>query len=406
MKKRSISKWAQGISTGILVTVLSLMACTVNTQAEPVKVGENWVIPLPQGVELDMVWIKPGTFTMGISENELSTFIPDVVKDIVKEHEMPHQVTLTKGYWLGKYEVTQRQWKAVMESNPSEFEGDDLPVEQVSWEDAMEFCRKLTEWERNAERLPSGYEYTLPTEAQWEYACRAGTTSSLNSGKDVTTDDGICDDLDEVGWYWMNGGKKNWNGGKNPAICTHPGGQKKPNNWGLYDMHGNVREWCLDWYGDYPTSSVTDPKGANTGKDRVFRGGSWDSLPRGCRSALRGSAASDKRNHSLGFRLAISFNFTVSEYRKLAEQGDADAQNKLAFCYYEGEDVEKDLKEALKWWTKAAEQGLAKAQNNLGEMYLYGEGTEKDLDQARKWFRKAADQGHAEAKKNLERLKD
>ena len=298
--KKSIIKWTQGISTGVLVTALSLMASTVITQAESVKEGENCAIPLTEEVKLDMVWIKPGTFTMGSPEDELGR----------DDDEVQHQVTLTKGYWLGKYEVTQRQWRTVMESNPSKFVGDDLPVEQVSWEDAMEFCRKLTERERNAERLPSGYEYTLPTEAQWEYACRAGTTSSLNNGKNVSSaevrEKGVCDNLDEVGWYWMNGGMKNWNGGDDPAICTHPGGQKKPNNWGLYDMHGNVCEWCLDWVGDYQTSSVTDPKGSNTSKFRVLRGGGWSSFPRYCRSANRIWGVPHCRGCDLGFRLALT----------------------------------------------------------------------------------------------------
>jgi formylglycine-generating enzyme required for sulfatase activity len=266
-------------------------------QETKIREGENCQISLPQGAEIDMIWIEPGSFMMGSPSGELGR----------DDDETQHRVTLTKGYWLGKYEVTQAQWKAVMESNPSKFIGDDLPVEQVSWDDAMKFCKKLTERERDAERLPSGYEYTLPTEAQWEYACRAGTTSSLNSGKNVTTAEkkGICDNLDEVGWYWMNGGKKNWNEGKDPAICTHPGGEKKPNNWGLYDMHGNVCEWCLDWKGDYPTSSVTDPKGADTGKYRVFRGGSWGSNPRYCRSAFRNGNTPDYRNIDLGFRLAL-----------------------------------------------------------------------------------------------------
>lgn len=298
--------------------------------AEPVletniREGENCQISLPQGAELDMVWIKPGTFTMGSPEDELGR----------DNNETQHQVTLTRGYWLGKYEVTQRQWKAVMEGNPSKFMGDDLPVEQVSWDDAMTFCKKLTERERDAERLPLGYKYTLPTEAQWEYACRAGTTSSLNSGKNVTSaesgEKGVCDNLDEVGWYWMNGGMKNWNGGNNPSTCTHPGGMKKPNAWGLYDMHGNVCEWCLDWAATYPSSSVTDPKawirtwmvsstkgkatypsgsvidpkGPSTGKIRVFRGGSWVYYPRNCRSAKRNGSSPADRGSGLGFRLAL-----------------------------------------------------------------------------------------------------
>ncbi|MBO4715392.1 MAG: formylglycine-generating enzyme family protein, partial [Verrucomicrobia bacterium] len=183
-----------------------------------------------------MIWIAPGTFMMGSPTNELGRL------KLRLDAETQHRVTLTKGYWMGKYEVTQVQYKAIMGYNPSIFIGDNLPVEQVSWADAMEFCRKLTD--KLGDTLPKGYECSLPTEAQWEYACRAGTMSSLNSGKNVTTaekgEKGVCYNLDEVGWYWMNGGMKNWNGGKNPLICTHPVGQKKPNAWGLYDMHGNV----------------------------------------------------------------------------------------------------------------------------------------------------------------------
>ena len=258
---------------------------------------ENFSITLANGITMDMIWIEPGTFTMGSPSSELGRF----------NNETQHEVTLTKGYWLGKYEVTQEQYKTIMGNNPSKFVGNNLPVEQVNWEEAMEFCRKLTD--RLGDTLPKGYKCSLPTEAQWEYACRAGTTSSLNSGKNVTTaeggEKGVCDNLDEVGWYWMNGGMKNWNGGNNPSTCTHPGGMKKPNNWGLYDMHGNVWEWCLDWYGDYPTSSVTDPKGADTGKTRVSRGGGWGSVPRFCRSAGRDWSTPDRRLNDLGFRLAL-----------------------------------------------------------------------------------------------------
>ena len=124
-------------------------------------------------------------------------------------------------------------------------------MEQVTWDDAMAFCAKLTEIEKAAGRLPEGYEYTLPTEAQWEYACRAGTTTALNSGKNLS-DKFECPEMDEVGW-------DQYNSKINDKYVTHPVGQKLPNAWGLYDMHGNVEEWCLDWYGLYPTSSVTNP---------------------------------------------------------------------------------------------------------------------------------------------------
>ncbi|MBO7108037.1 MAG: SUMF1/EgtB/PvdO family nonheme iron enzyme, partial [Verrucomicrobia bacterium] len=247
--------------------------------------SKNRTITLPGDVELDMIWIEPGTFLMGSPEDELGR----------KSNEVQHQVTLTQGYWLGKFEVTQAQYEAVTGKNPSEFKGADLPVEKVNWNDAVKFCEWLTIQERAAGRLPGGYEYTLPTESQWEYACRAGTTTALNSGKDLS-DWKECPEVDEVGWYWYNSDK-----------MTHPVGQKQPNAWGLYDMHGNVYEWCLDWFGDYPTSSVTDPTGPSTGSSRVVRGGSWFYYARDCRSAYRyyGNPSYDYYYY-YGFRVALA----------------------------------------------------------------------------------------------------
>ena len=244
----------------------------------------NITIPLSGGVDLDMVWIKPGTFTMGSPESELGRSSDEVL----------HQVTLTQGYWLGKYEVTQAQYQAIMGTNPSYYKGTDRPVEQVSWNDAMDFCAKLTEIEKTAGRLPAGYEYTLPTEAQWEYACRAGTTTSLNSGMDLSNAE-ECPEMDEVGWYYYNSDSE-----------THPVGQKQMNAWGLYDMHGNVYEWCLDWYGDYPRSSVIDPTGPDTGDLRVQRGGGRSLRASGCRSAWRSSSISTSRYRIGGFRVALA----------------------------------------------------------------------------------------------------
>jgi formylglycine-generating enzyme required for sulfatase activity len=194
------------------------------------------------------------------------------------------QVTLTKPYWLGATEVTQGQWEAIMGNNPSKFRGANLPVENVSYEDALEFCRKLTERERAADRLPEGYEYTLPTEAQWEYACRAGTTGDY------------AGNLDAMGWYDGNSGER-----------THEVGGKQANGWGLYDTHGNVWEWCLDWYAkNYAGGNVTDPRGASSGSFRVNRGGSWSNEAVICRSAIRIAFTPGYRNSNLGFRLALS----------------------------------------------------------------------------------------------------
>ena len=250
----------------------------------PITNNMDITIPLSNTVSLDMIWIKPGTFTMGSPENELGR----------SDDEVQHQVTLTKGYWLGKYEVTQAQYEAVTGSNPANFKGSNRPVENVNWFDAVNFCEKLTEIEKAAGRLPEGYEYTLPTEAQWEYACRAGTAAALNSGKNLS-DESECSEMDEVGWYGYNSDNE-----------THSVGQKMPNAWGLYDMHGNVWEWCLDKYEDYPTSSVTDPVGPDTGVHRVKRGGSLDLIAGSCRSAYRNSYSPEGRDFIFGFRVALA----------------------------------------------------------------------------------------------------
>ena len=256
-------------------------------KAESVKESiqkENFVISLDNDVKLEMILIKAGSFAMGSPVGELGR----------DKDETQHEVKLTKDYWIGKYEVTQEQYKDVMGSNPSKFAGSNLPVEQVSWDEAMEFCRKLTAQEKETGRLPKGYEYNLPTEAQWEYACRAGTTTALNSGKNLM-DTLRCANTDEVGWNFYNTDDK-----------TYPIGQKKPNAWGLYDMHGNVKEWCLDWYEDYKTDPATDPNGPGKGTARVLRGGSWaDQSPRYCRSANRNNFIPDGRDGSVGFRVAL-----------------------------------------------------------------------------------------------------
>ena len=236
--------------------------------------GQAWTVP---DLNLEMVYIRPGTFTMGSPVTEQGR----------NDDEIQHTVILTEGFWLGKTVVTQAQWEAVMGGNPSKFKnaGRDAPVEQVSWDDAMQFCRKLTERERQAGHLPEGHEYTLPTEAQWEYACRAGTTGPFAGNGD----------LDSMGWYNQNSGN-----------TTHPVAQKQPNAWGLYDMHGNVWEWCRDWYGHYPGGSVTDPTGPSSGSDRVLRGGSWYSGAAYCRSADRYWFSPGDRYIILGFRLALA----------------------------------------------------------------------------------------------------
>ena len=187
---------------------------------------------------------------------------------------------------MSKYEVTQAQYKAVMGTNPSYRKGDNKPVESVSWHDAVAYCAKLTEQEKAAGRLPAGYEYRLPTEAEWEYACRAGTTTEYSFGNDENQ-------LGAYAWY-------------NSIAPTHPVGQKKPNGWGLYDMHGNVWEWCLDWHGDYPGGSTADPQGPTVGTSCVRRGGRWGSPARYCRSATRDYSQPNFRHSGVGFRIVLA----------------------------------------------------------------------------------------------------
>jgi formylglycine-generating enzyme required for sulfatase activity len=224
------------------------------------KPAESRPAPPRVTTRVEFVRIPAGEFMMGSSEGE--------------DNEKPvHRVVLSRSFEMGKYEVTQAQWEAVMGNNPSYFKGADLPVEQVSWEDIQYFLQAM-----NAKN--DGYVYRLPTEAEWEYACRAGTTTP-HAGY-----------LDGMGWYEVNSGKQ-----------THPVGTKQPNAWGLYDMHGNVWEWCLDWYGDYPSNTVTDPRGPSTGSRRVARGGSWRGPEACCRSANRSINSPGGRGSDLGFRL-------------------------------------------------------------------------------------------------------
>jgi formylglycine-generating enzyme required for sulfatase activity len=235
------------------------------------------VIPLAANVSLELLPVAAGSFKMGSPKTEEGRY----------SNETQHLVIISKPFWLGKTEVTQAQWQAVMGNNPSRFKdnGANHPVENVSWTDAVAFCKKLTERERAAGRLPSGYEYALPTEAEWEYACRAGSTGTYaGTGK-----------LKDMGCYADNSGS-----------ATHKVATMQPNAWGLYDMHGNVWEWCSDWYGSYPSSSATDPTGPASGSCRVLRGGSWFVSSGYCRSAYRSNLAPGCRyGHSLGFRLAL-----------------------------------------------------------------------------------------------------
>jgi formylglycine-generating enzyme required for sulfatase activity len=234
------------------------------------------------GLKTTLVWIPPGHFTMGSPKNEKG-------RDD-DENQMP--VTLSKGFWLGQHEVTQSEWERVMQTTPWRGNdhvrrGDDYPAASVSWDDAIIFCAKLTEQERAAGRLPSDWQYGLPTEAQWEWACRAGTKSRFSFGDDDS-------DLAQYAWF----DKNTWDAGEKYA---HRVGQKKANSYGLYDMHGNVWEWCRDWYAK-KLSGGLDPLGPSHGSARVYRGGSWSNG--GVSSAGRRGGAPDDRSSDLGFRVA------------------------------------------------------------------------------------------------------
>jgi len=225
-------------------------------------------------LSMDMLWVKPGTFEMGSPLGEAKR----------RYSETPHTVTLSRGFYLGKHEVTQSQWEKVMGSNPSRYKGGNRPVEKVSWTDVTSFCNKLTASERTAGRLPAGMAYQLPTEAQWEYACRAGTKTAFSFGDSLTS------------------GQANISGG--PRETTDVG--KYPaNGWGFHDMHGNVWEWCADWYGDYPTGGARDPVGPADGSFRVSRGGSWLFTALTARSAYRDRYLPADSYSSLGFRLSL-----------------------------------------------------------------------------------------------------
>jgi len=228
---------------------------------------------------MELVYIKQDNFMMGSPSSELGNCYVENL----------HLIKLTKGFYMQTTEVTQGQWKAVMGSNPSHFKncGDDCPVETVSWNDAQEFIRKLNKKE-------GVNRYRLPTEAEWEYAARAGSTTAFANGE-ISENYDYDANLDAMGWYH---GNSSWK--------THRVAGKKPNRWWLYDMHGNVEEWCQDWLEKSWPSSAIDPTGPLSGSDRVYRGGCWRSGHMYCRSAYRDGSEPDDRSFYLGFRLALS----------------------------------------------------------------------------------------------------
>lgn len=228
--------------------------------------GARMIVGQGSRVSIPCHWIPAGTFVMGGTMND----------------EKRHSVTLSSGFFMAETECTQAQWQAVMATNPSFFKGTNLPVDSVTWPEANQFCILLTEMHRKEGVIPDGWLWSLPSEAQWEFACRAGSTGDY-SGK-----------IDSMGWYDLNSMEK-----------PHVVGEQKPNSWGLFDMHGNVWEWCADWYAEYPGLAAKDPQGPEQGINRVLRGGSWSSYDTNCRSANRFNVMPSDRNRNHGFRAIL-----------------------------------------------------------------------------------------------------
>jgi formylglycine-generating enzyme required for sulfatase activity len=254
-----------GLASLSLVATL-VYHCSARSQSnDPPK-------PFTNRIGMRFVWIPPGDFVMGSPNEEKAR----------KENETQHKVTLTRGFYMGMYPVTREQWKAVMSTAPGlRRPQKDLPVETVSWEDCQDFIKKL--------RAATGKPYRLPTEAEWEYACRAGTTTPYAFGETLSP-------------HQANFGK--FKKGESP-LGTTPVGRYPANAWGLYDMHGNVWEWCQDWFSEYPQRAVVDPRGSEAGVERVLRGGSWTDLAQDCRSARRHNFEPGGRDHTVGFRLCL-----------------------------------------------------------------------------------------------------
>jgi formylglycine-generating enzyme required for sulfatase activity len=257
-----------------LVCLLSLPLLQGQAPAPPPKddihkAGERITLKI-NDVEYAFRWCPKGMFMMGSPMGEQRR----------SDNESLHRVTLSKGFWMQETEVTQLMWLSVMGTEPSQYKGDQRPVETVTWNDCQEYVKKLNDMKVAL----AGFKFSLPTEAQWEYACRADTTTAYSFGDTLTQQ------------------QANFGGGQTKDVGSYPG-----NAWGLKDMHGNVWEWCLDSYGDYPNGAVTDPVGASQGSARVYRGGSWSSRAEYCRSADRCYDDPGGRSRNLGLRLSLVF---------------------------------------------------------------------------------------------------
>jgi formylglycine-generating enzyme required for sulfatase activity len=247
MVSRSLAQIQSNRTSGLIQSGSELVA--------PLKAGDEREFEIAPGVKIVMCWIPPGDFLMGSPEDEEGH----------SDYEIQFSVKITQGFWLAKTQITQAQWRAVMGNNPSDFEGDDLPVEHVSWNDICGDASRTGGFLGKINHFGSvDGRFDLPSEAQWEYAARAGTTSPY------------AGDLDEMAWYCENSDDE-----------THPVGLKKSNDWGVHDMLGNVEEWCADWHDWYDVNAVEGPTGPSLGSGRVLRGGCWNCVAESCRVASR-----------------------------------------------------------------------------------------------------------------------
>jgi formylglycine-generating enzyme required for sulfatase activity len=285
----SISDLNGSLHDGNYTVVVSNDFGSVTSAMTPLQVDGTPSANTVASISMEMIFCPPGTFTMGSPSSETGR----------GTDETQHQVTLTNGFYLGKYEVTQAQYQTVMNGNsaglsadPSQFKGSNRPVERASWEDAQIFLTRLNSIEQSAGRLPNGWKYVLPTEAEWEYACRAGTTTAYSWGNDINAS--------RANYNWDGGGNDG-----NDSKQTVEIGQFSANPWGFCDMHGNVWEWVSDWKANYLTGAQTDPEGPASGSLRVTRGGSWNSGGTALRSAKRGYSPPSTRTHALGFRVGF-----------------------------------------------------------------------------------------------------
>ena len=267
----TISEGQTASISGSLTSSASSSGTNALSSSSSSPSGNTITIPVKNGISIEMVKVEAGSFNMGATPEMQAPY--EVEKPV-------HRVTLTNNYYIGKYEVTQALWKIVMGSNPSNFKGDNLPVENVSWNNCQKFISKLNKL--------TGKSFRLPTEAEWEFAARGGNKSRgyLYSGSNA---------IGDVAWYEGNS-----------SFMTHAVGTKQPNELGIYDMTGNVWEWCQDWYDSYSSSPQTNPTGAVSGSYRVDRGGSWNCLARSCRASCRDRCTPDYRNNSCGLRLVLS----------------------------------------------------------------------------------------------------